>query len=228
MSTCSVQVTGTANGVTCVGYGNCPAACCVEEYTDCTGTVGSGICNSYADCPTACCTKAATGCDGDNGFDCAQYINIGDCTSYGAACCYWGGTPGRCRRTVCPSVSQENCITCGCDVTGTCGKKACEDVSQANCESPCGCDKDGSCSYIACNNIAALYNNPDVCGGCNTCEGNWTIDDARGNVPWAIHVTGITSVGSSGSIRAASYVLTSDGGYKISGEVRVQGANLKT
>lgn len=215
MSTCSVQVSGTATGVTCVGGGTCPANCCTGGgYTGCSGSGGTG-CNSYADCNSTCCTKTVTGCSGTVTKHChTLYVSKGTCNA--DPCCMWEvGPPVNCGKKACSAVDLGSCVACGCTGSGTCPPKACTGISKANCVG-CGCDKDyAACNAIAC--AALADNNPDVCEGCNTCGGNWTIDNARGNAPWSITVTGWIYV-QGGSIRvASSRTLNSQSGITIRG-----------
>jgi hypothetical protein len=60
-------------------------------------------------------------------------------------------------------------------------------LSVATCAS-CGCTPAGTCVKIACASLTGASKNPDVCPGCNTCAGDWLVDDAR-DLPWTVYVT---------------------------------------
>ena len=79
-------------------------------------------------------------------------------------------------------------------------------MSEANC-AYCGCTKTGTCTARTCAQVAAINNNPDVCAGCNTCGGDWDINNDRGLTPWAIVVTGELHLAVGGHLVASGYQL---------------------
>lgn len=137
-----------------------PASSCSATITG-TPTTNCTACASA----TTCCNFTAGGCEG---------TNTASCTA---------GTPTACNAAVC-------CAWVGVPPAGYCDQKACADISDGDCETCSGCDIGGGCSNKTCTQVAATSNNPDVCAGCNTCPGNWTIDNARGTLPWDVDATG--------------------------------------
>jgi len=144
------------------------------------GTSTGALCVSYSNCNATCCTKAFTTCSGTVSHPCTYPLS-GDCGDN--PCCYWTGTPApaHCTKKNCSGLSEENCAACGCTPSGTCVK-------------------------IACGSLTGTSKNPDVCPGCDTCAGTWTVDTTR-NLPWGVFVT--TKVAfASGQINLGGYRLT--------------------
>ena len=152
MSTCSANITGTAAGTLCVGYGDCDPTCCIET---------------------------PEGCDGINTHNCGVYGGAPTCNA--DPCCEWDFAG-----------------------VGVCQAKACSDVDPDDCET-CGCNTTGGCEARTCAQVAAVDNNPDVCEGCDTCPGNWSIDDSRGDLPWDVTVTGYTRITTPSGYARAGY-----------------------
>jgi len=138
---------------------------------------------------TTCCNYAAASCGG---------TNTAACTA---------GTPLACNTAVC-------CVWIGVPPAGYCDQKTCADVGVGDCETCAGCDIGGGCSRKACSSIS----NPDLCSGCDHCSGTWTIDDARGDTPWAIHIIGDMILESGGSIIITDLV-------EVNGCVKVRDAD---
>ena len=84
-------------------------------------------------------------------------------------------------------MSPTDCVACGCDGF-ECDPKACADISD---------------------------NNPDVCEGCNTCAGDWDIDDDRGTTPWTIGVTGELDIASGGHIIVGNSAVLAVGSARL-------------
>ena len=103
-TSCSVSISGTSTGATCVSFSNCELACCTKTPTGCGGEV-SHLC-SYP-LSEAC---------GDN------------------PCCYWSSlpVPAHCTKKSCSGLSEENCAACGCTPSGTCIKIACGSLTGAS------------------------------------------------------------------------------------------------
>lgn len=102
-STCTVQISGVATGLSCV---------------------------SYVDCNLTCCTRAYTGCSGDNNHDeiCIAYPSPGTCGA--DPCCVWTpAPPAYCAPKVCSAVAEGSCSHCGCNPIGSCTKKTCAQVA---------------------------------------------------------------------------------------------------
>ena len=161
MSGCTVDITGTPTGASCVSYANCDPYCCTKAETAC-GRAGG----SY---PTHNCPSFHTGPECQTVEDCCNWT--------GMACAYktcdYGQYP----------VAPPNCAHCGCLVAS------------------------GSCTPWTCAQVAASNNNPDVCAGCNTCGGDWDINNDRGLTPWAIVVTGELHLAVGGHLVASGYQL---------------------
>jgi len=154
-TSCSVSISGTSTGATCISYSNCDLACCTKTPTGCGGTVSAG---------------------------CETHGNPETCN--GNPCCFWAGPPAP---------------------PPPCKAKACADIAQGNCAG-CGCTPSGTCVKIACGSLTGTSKNPDVCPGCDTCAGTWTVDTTR-NLPWGVFVT--TKVAfASGQINLGGYRLT--------------------
>jgi len=129
------------------------------------GSSGGGAtgatCVSYANCDLGCCTKSYGGCAGPDLRNCS--LHGGDKTACeGDPCCFWAAPPEPCRDRACPTLSEALCVSCGCT-------------------------KDGTCIKIACESLAGTSKNPDVCAGCDTCAGDWLVDNAR-DLPWTVYV----------------------------------------
>ena len=117
---CSVNVSGTATGATCVSYSNCNTTCCTKSdpAAYCAGT------NDHA-----CTAGTQISCDADE-------------------CCVW--SDGNCLKRNCglttPRIAYPNCIECGCEATGDCTKKTCAALATTNLLLCAGC---GNCSGTA-------------------------------------------------------------------------------
>ena len=96
------------------------------------------------------------------------------------------------------SLSPASICGDGGDVTGTnthdCAQYWVADTKGACTADPCcrtvvyGPPENWDCLVQLCSH--ADITNPDMCEGCTGCTGNWTIDDARGTLPWDVDVTG--------------------------------------
>jgi len=93
--------------------------------------------------------------------------------------------------------------SCSGAISGTNGQP-CSGYDAATCSLHPDCCSwlKGACSAKACSALT----NPDVCPGCTTCGGNWTIDDARGWSPGNgdITVTGQLIMANGGSKQIGS------------------------
>jgi hypothetical protein len=81
--------------------------------------------------------------------------------------------------------------------------------------SPCGYTNPGQCNADPCCAWQApsgpcyvlgcsVQTNPDVCPGCVTCNGNWNMNDERGNTPWSITVTALLNMQNGGGLTIVS------------------------
>jgi len=103
LSQCTVSISGTATGASCVSYSNCNLTCCNKTYSGCGGTV-SADCGPHG---------TALICNGD-------------------PCCFWAGRPSPpppCKAKACADIAEGNCVGCGCTAGGTCVKKTCAQVA---------------------------------------------------------------------------------------------------
>lgn len=117
-TSCSVNISGTASGATCVSYSNCPTNCCTPAYTGCGGTVG---------------------------YNCDQWSTKPTCEAH-PTCCTWSDSSGRCIKRLCFTLSEADCATCTCTQAGTCTKIACASLTgtSKNPDVCPGCDTCGA------------------------------------------------------------------------------------
>ncbi len=194
MSLCSVNISGTPTGATCVTYANCNATCCIASYTECSGS-NTADCTSCVS-ETTCCNYADPSCGGDSStWPCLTgYETEEECNAQ--PCCLWNYEMGACSPRACSIIVFPLCATCGCyPIGGYCYSKTCSVLTEANCPT-CGCTSSGTCTARTCAQVAAINNNPDVCAGCDTCGGEWAVDNDRGNLPWTVYTTTLSLAGS--------------------------------
>jgi len=123
-------------------------------------------------------------------------------------CCDWTPGPSVCSGSVtaaCYGMGKEACDAHPCCwwifMLGYCGARLCTDVTPDYCVS-CGCSLgagEGSCA-AGCGGVS----DPDLCAGCDTCDGDWQISNDRGDMPWSILVTGKVDMQASGKINVVS------------------------
>lgn len=151
-----------------------------------SGTATGANCGSYPNCNETCCTNHNTNCYGSVDYVCAGLSEAACVSGDNLRCCSWMLPGPNCHQKYClntqePHVGPNDCLFCGCDGDGDCDPITCADLTD---------------------------NNPDVCPGCNTCGGDWDINDNRGLTPWAITVTGETHITTGGHEIVSGYRLT--------------------
>lgn len=91
---------------------------------------------------------------------------------------------------------------CSGAISGTNGYP-CSELTALECAATSCCVySKGACTARLC----SVFTNPDICTGCTTCTGNWTIDDVRGWAPATgdIIVTGQLIMSNGGSLTVGS------------------------
>lgn len=100
-TSCSVSITGTPTGATCISYSNCELGCC---------------------------NKGSGGCSGTNTYNCRQWVNKIQCDAH-PRCCSWYDTGAACNKKTCISLGESDCTYCGCTSAWTCTAKACASLA---------------------------------------------------------------------------------------------------